>query len=76
LTKELGCNLWVSYNPDVSVYNLDYKPDVARSKLCRLIAKLDLPLSIAETDTFEEYIQRAHNPRFVKVSRQTTTRRN
>jgi len=63
-----------SYNPDGSVYNWDYKPEVARSELCRLIAKLDLPLGIGETDAWEEYIVRAHNPRFVKVSRQTTTR--
>jgi hypothetical protein len=33
----------LSYNHDGSVYNWDYKPDVARSELCRLIAKLDLP---------------------------------
>ncbi|XP_066348537.1 uncharacterized protein [Miscanthus floridulus] len=64
----------LSYNPDGSVYNWDYKPEVARSELCRLIAKLDLPLGIGETDAWEEYIVRAHNPRFVKVSRQTTTR--
>jgi hypothetical protein len=50
----------LSYNPDGSVYNWDYK--------------LDLPLEIGETDAWEEYIQRAHNPRFVKVSRQSTTR--
>jgi hypothetical protein len=39
-----------------------------------LIAKLDLPLEIGEIDAWEEYFQRAHNPRFVKVSRQSTTR--
>jgi hypothetical protein len=39
-----------------------------------LIAKLDLPLGIGETDAWEEYIVRSHNPRFVKVFRQTTTR--
>jgi len=50
------------------------KPDVARSELCRLIARLDLPLGIGETEAREEYIVRAHNPRFVKVSSQTTTR--
>jgi hypothetical protein len=64
----------LSYNPDGSVYNWDYKPEVARAELCRLIAKLDLPLGIGDTDAFEEYIQRAHNPRFVRVSRQSTTR--
>ncbi|XP_066344426.1 zinc finger BED domain-containing protein RICESLEEPER 1-like [Miscanthus floridulus] len=57
----------LSYNPDGSVYNWDYKPKVARSELCRLIAKLDLPLGIGETDAWEEYIVRAHNPRFVKT---------
>ena len=39
-----------TYNPDSSVYNRDYKPDVARSELCRLIARLDLPLGIGETE--------------------------
>ena len=47
---------------------------LARSKLYRLIARLDLPLGIGETEAWEEYTVRAHNPRFVKVSRQTTTR--
>ena len=56
------------------MHNWDYKPDVARSELCRLIARLDLPLGIGETDAWEEYIVCAHNPRFIKVSRQTTTR--
>jgi len=42
--------------------------------LCRLIARLDLPLGFGYEKAFEEYIQRAHNPRFVSVSRQTTTR--
>jgi hypothetical protein len=42
--------------------------------LCRLIARLDLPLGFGFEDAFEEYIQRAHNLRFAKVSRQTTTR--
>jgi hypothetical protein len=39
-----------------------------------LIARLDLSLGIGETEAWEEYIIHAHNPRFVKVSRQTTTR--
>jgi hypothetical protein len=38
--------------------------------LCRLIARLDLPLNIGATDAFEEYIRFAHNPRFQRVSRQ------
>jgi hypothetical protein len=64
----------LSSNPDGSVYNWDYKPEVACAELCRLIAKLDLPLGIGETNAWEEYIQRAHNPKFVKVSRQSITR--
>ena len=39
-----------------------------------MITRLDLPLGIGETEDWEEYIVRAHNPRFVNVSRQTTTR--
>ena len=39
-----------------------------------MIARLDLSLGIGETETWEDYIVRAHNARFVKVSRQTTTR--
>ena len=64
----------LAYNPDGSMHNWGYKPDVARSELCRLIARLDLPLGIGETAAWEEYIVCAHNPRFVKISRQTTTR--
>jgi hypothetical protein len=51
----------LALNPDGSVHNWTYKPDVARLELCHLIARLDLPLCIGETDAFEEYIQRAHN---------------
>ena len=47
---------------------------MARSELCRLIARLDLLLGIGETEAFEDYIVHAHNPRFVKSSRRTTTR--
>ena len=54
--------------------NWVYDPAVARIELCRLIARLDLPLGIGETQAWEDYIKRAHNPVFEKVSRQTTTR--
>jgi hypothetical protein len=39
-----------------------------------LIARDDLPLWHVSTDAFQCYIDRAHNPRFVHVSRHTTTR--
>ena len=39
-----------------------------------MIAREDLPLWFGESDAFQEYITRAHNPRFVKCSRQTTAR--
>ena len=57
-----------------SFRNWVYDPAVARTELCQLIARLDLPLGIGETQAWEDYITRAHNPQFVKVSRQTTTR--
>ena len=60
--------------PDGSYRNWEYKLDVARVELCRLIARLDLPLAIADTDAWDDYIQRAHNPRYSRVSRFTTTR--
>ena len=46
----------LALNPDGSIHNWRYKPDAAHTKLCRLIAKLDLPLGIGETKAFEEYI--------------------
>jgi hypothetical protein len=60
-------------NPD-GLHNWVHDPAVARTELCRLIARLDLPLVIGETRAWEDYIKRAHNPLFSKVSRQTTTR--
>lgn len=43
-------------NPDGSVHNWDYKPTVARSELCRLFARLDLPLGVGEIEVWEDYI--------------------
>ena len=63
----------LALNPD-GLNNWVYDPLIARTELCRLIARLDLPLGIGETDAWEDYIKRAHNPLFQKVSRQTTTR--
>ena len=39
-----------------------------------MIARLDHPLGIGETQAWEDYIIRAHNTRCAKVSRQSTTR--
>src|SRR6185295_8627811 len=64
----------LSFDADGSVVSWEYSPDVAHTQLCRLIAKLDLPLGFGETNEFKEYIQIAHNPRFTLVSRHTTTR--
>jgi hypothetical protein len=64
----------LKYNPDGSIHHWEYKESVARIELCRLIAKMDLPLGFGESNAFEEYITCAHNPRFSKSSRQTTTR--
>ena len=54
--------------------NWEYCPIVARPQLVRLLARLDVPVSLGESDAFEEYIRTAHNPKYVSVSRQTTTR--
>jgi hypothetical protein len=40
----------LAFNPDGSLHNWNYDPVVARSELCRLIARLDLPLGIGDTD--------------------------
>jgi hypothetical protein len=64
----------LKFNDDGSVVHWEYSPSVARTELCRMIARLDLPLCFSESSAFQEYITRAHNPRFVKSSRQSTAR--
>jgi hypothetical protein len=64
----------LKYNPDGFIHHWEYKESVACIELCRLIAKMDLPLGFGESNAFEEYIIRAQNPRFSKCSRQTTSR--
>jgi len=65
----------ISFNPDGSMRNWDYCPQVAHTQLVRLIARLDVvPISLGESDVFEEYVKTAHNSKFARVSRQTTTR--
>jgi hypothetical protein len=61
------------FAPDGRVAHFEYNPTVAKTELCRLIARLDLPLSPGGSVKFEDYIRNAHNPRFVCVSRTTTT---
>jgi hypothetical protein len=60
----------IGFNPDGSVRSCTYNADLARVELVRMLARLDLPLMIGETDAFKEYIKKAHNP----VSKQTTGR--
>ncbi|CAN6309858.1 unnamed protein product [Urochloa humidicola] len=64
----------LNFKSDGSVHLWEYSPEVARSQLCRLIARMDLPISFGESDAFKKYFQIADNPRFTGVSRQTTTR--
>ena len=64
----------ISFNPDGSMRNWEYCPIRARTALVKLLARLDVPICMGESDIFEEYIRDAHNPKFVPVSRQTTTR--
>jgi hypothetical protein len=46
---------------------------VARAELVRLLAWLDVPICMGETDAFEDYIRIAHNPKYVPVSRPLET---
>lgn len=39
----------LAFNPDGSLHNWEYDPIFARTELCRLIARLDLPLGIGES---------------------------
>jgi len=64
----------ISFNPDGSMRSWEYCPIVARTELVRLLCRLDVPICMGETDAFYDYIRNAHNPKFVPVSRQTTTR--
>ena len=41
-------------NHDGSYRNWDYDPHVVRTELCRLIAKLDLPLWIADKEAWDD----------------------
>jgi hypothetical protein len=41
--------------------NWKYDPMIAHIELCRLIARLDLPLGIGETQAWSDYIRNAHN---------------
>jgi hypothetical protein len=62
------------YTANGHVHHFEYDPLNVRTQLCRLIARLDLPLNIGAIDAFEEYIRFGHNSRFQRVSRQSTTR--
>jgi hypothetical protein len=64
----------ISFNPDGSMRTWEYCPIVACTELVRLVSRLDVPICMGETDAFYDYIRNAHNPKFVPVSRQTTTR--
>jgi hypothetical protein len=70
----LGKQSIIKFNPDGSVRNFDYCPHRARTEMCRLIVRLDLPLNFAESSAFEEYIKLSHNPGFKSATRQTTSR--
>ncbi|WVZ79015.1 hypothetical protein U9M48_026643 [Paspalum notatum var. saurae] len=54
----------LKFNADDSVVHWEYSPSIARTELCRLIATLDMPLCFGESDAFQEYYTRAHNPRY------------
>ena len=49
----------ISFNADGSMRTWDYYPMRARTKLVRLIARLDVPISLGESVVFEEHIKTA-----------------
>lgn len=57
----------LALNPNGSITNWEYRPDVDKSELCRLIARLDLPLEVGDIEAWEEYIECTHNPRFASL---------
>jgi hypothetical protein len=61
------------FAPDGHVAHFEYSRVVARTEFCRLVTRLDLQLGFGVSLEFEEYISIAHNPRFERVSRTTTT---
>jgi hypothetical protein len=58
----------LSFSSDGSVRHWEFSAERARTGLCRLIARTDLPLCIGAHPAFEEYISDCHNPRFTHVS--------
>lgn len=61
----------LKYNCDCFVFRLEYIADVAMQQLCRIIARLDLPLCFGDCDTFDDFIKIVDNPRLSNVFRQT-----
>jgi hypothetical protein len=61
------------FSPDGHVAHFEYSPAVARTELCRLLARLDFPLGLGASPKFEKYIRITHNPIFERVYRTTTT---
>ena len=49
--------------------NWEYCPIRARTELVRLLARLDVPITMGKIDAFEKYIRTAHNPAYVPISR-------
>jgi hypothetical protein len=64
----------LSFSSDGSVRHWEFSVERARTGLCHLIARTDLPLCIGAHPAFEEYIRDCHNPRFTHVSAQTAGR--
>lgn len=54
--KDAGRQTTVKFNPDDTVRNFTYDPNVHREAICRLIASNDLPLGFGESEGFIEYI--------------------
>jgi hypothetical protein len=74
IAATLSSQSHLHFDSDGNVQHFQYNPNVARSELAHLIAKLNLLLNIGGQPAWEDYIRIAHNPNYKHVSRQTTTR--
>lgn len=41
---------------------------VARTEICRVLARANLLLSFAESNAFEDYIKKPYNPKFTPLT--------
>lgn len=64
----------LQYNTNGIVHHWEYGSNVARTQMCRLLARANMSLYFVKYNAFQNYIKIVHNPRFNHVSKQTINR--